>query len=45
MQNFSSLAVREVAEKFLVVGGVEEWGGCNTWLLSQTPTLLALKLR
>ena len=27
MQNFSSLAGLEVAEKFVVVGGVVGWGG------------------
>ena len=45
MQNFSSLAGLEVAEKFVVVGGVG-WvvGGWNTCLLCLPPTLVALEL-
>ena len=44
MQNFSSVAVLEVAEKFVVVGWVGGVVG-NTWLLCLTPTLVALELR
>ena len=44
MQNFSSLAGLEVAEKFVVVGGVG-WGGWNTWLLCLTPKHVAFELR
>ena len=42
MPNFSSLAGLEVAEKFVLGGGV---GGWNTGLLCLTPTLVALELR
>ena len=41
MPNFSYLAGLEVAEKFVVVGGV---GGWDTILLCLTPTLVALEL-
>ena len=40
MPNFSSLAGLEVAEKFVLGGGVVG----NTWLLCLTPTLVALEL-
>ena len=46
MQNFTSLAGLEVAEKSVVVVGVGGvlWDEWNTWLLCLAPTLVALEL-
>ena len=36
MPNFSSLAGLEVAEKFVVVGGVVGWGGVHVTTMSNS---------